>query len=449
MKRFVLLGAAVLGLVPFHARAQNDAQPPAVEMDDPAKPDDKSPKVDCFPMMQKAEAAFAKAKSLSFKVHCYSTGGIALRSPEVNATVRMVRTDDEGKPESKDEAYKRRKRGEKVGFEWSFDVRGTARTPGQATPSDLTSWFDGKNVRSIRAKDKQVIESEWDNNDEPMNDGAGWALAWATRWKGMISGPFSDKDSAAPTRYEGEAVIEGVACDVVYVDYSESSDPTLFDAWWYLGKEDGLPRRMDMHFIDQGKGDGFAVTVLSDLKIDSQIEKAALAAAIPDGFETKKIAAPERKQARGGGGGGMPSQSAGPQVGQAAPDWTLTDAAGKEHKLADYKGKVVVMDFWATWCGPCRQAMPGVQAIHEKYKAKGVQVFGLDCWESGDAPKYMKDQKFTYGLLMKADDVAGKYGVSGIPTLCVVGPDGKILYIQTGFEGEAAIEAAIEKGLRP
>jgi thiol-disulfide isomerase/thioredoxin len=229
----------------------------------------------------------------------------------------------------------------------------------------------------------------------------------------------------------------------VYVDYSDTSDPTLFDAWWYLGKEDSLPRRMDMHFIDQGKGDGFAVTILSDVKADAAIDSGALTAVTPEGFEVKKIAAPERR--RNGGG---PAPNPGPKIGQPAPEWTLTDAAGKEHKLADYKGKVVVMDFWATWCGPCRAAMPGVQAIHDKYKAKGVAVFGLDCWESGDAPGYMREQKFTYGLLMKADDVAGKYGVSGIPTICVVGPDGRILYLQTGFEGEEAVEAAIERGLK-
>ena len=449
MKPLALAFAFVLALAPIHARAQDqpEGQPPAKGEGDDAKPEDKTPKVDCVPIMKKAEAAYAKLRSLTYKARCYATGGIAMRSPDVSGTVRMLRIGQEPEPETKDAAHQRRRRGEKPAFEWTFDIRGTTRAPGQPQPTSLLSWYDGSSVHSIREQDKQVVETGWDNSDEPMNDGAGWALTWATRWNGMITAPFADPAAPAATRYEGEAIVEGVRCDVVYVDYSESSDPTLFDAWWYLGKDDSLPRRLDMHFIDQGKGDGFAITVLSDLQIDTTIDKTALAAAMPEGFQVKKLVPPERPRIGGGGGGG--GGGSGPKVGQAAPEWTLTDAAGKEHKLADYKGKVVVMDFWATWCGPCRAAMPGVQAIHEKYKARGVSVFGLDCWESGDAPAYMKQQKFTYGLLMKADEVAGKYGVSGIPTICVVGPDGKVLYIQTGFEGEEAVEAAVEKGLRP
>jgi thiol-disulfide isomerase/thioredoxin len=231
------------------------------------------------------------------------------------------------------------------------------------------------------------------------------------------------------------------------VDYSESSDPTLFDAWWYIAKSDSLPRRLDMHFIDTGKGDGFSVTMLTDLKADGPMDKATLAMKVPEGYQVKTVEPPERKRAAGSRAAAP--KPAGPQVGSAAPDWALSDATGKEHKLADYKGKVVVLDFWATWCGPCKAAMPGVQAIHDKYKSKGVAVFGVNCWESADAAKYMKENKYTYGLLLKGDDVATKYGVSGIPTIYVIGADGKVVYQSTGFAGEEAVEAAIERGLKP
>ncbi|HYE02725.1 MAG TPA: redoxin domain-containing protein [Phycisphaerales bacterium] len=124
----------------------------------------------------------------------------------------------------------------------------------------------------------------------------------------------------------------------------------------------------------------------------------------------------------------------GPSIGDPAPAWTLKDSAGKEHKLADYKGKIVVMDFWATWCPPCKKAMPDVQKLHEAYKDKGVAVFGVNTWEKGDAAKYMSDNKYTYGLLMKGDDVAKDYGVTGIPVFIIVGPDGTVIYKEVGYD---------------
>ncbi len=394
--------------------------------DTQADDEDKGPKVNGAELMRKADAAFGAVKSLSYKARCYGVGGLGVRNPAVEAAVRLSRSDNK-----------------KDAFEWRFAARGTTRAAAAATSSPFNTWFDGSAIRNIREGDKQVIEAGWAQNDEVMKDGAGWPLTWIVRWGQMVHGAFPDPETSAGWRYDGEALINGELCDVVYVDYSESSDQSLFDAWWYLSKKDSLPRRLDMHFIDTGRGDGFAIIEITDIQTNNPIELASLASPVPEGFEVKKIKEPEKKP---GGGGGV-VKMAGPQVGQVAPDWTLKDPQGKEHKLSDYRGKVVVLDFWATWCAPCRAAMPGVQSIHEKYGPKGGAVFGLNCWESGDAPGYMKEQKFTYGLLMQADEVAATYGVSGIPAIFVIGPDGKIIYRSVGFEGEEALEAAVEKGL--
>ncbi len=134
-------------------------------------------------------------------------------------------------------------------------------------------------------------------------------------------------------------------------------------------------------------------------------------------------------------------------AGSIAPEWSLKDSSNKDHKLSDYKGKIVVMDFWATWCGPCKRAMPTVQKIHDEYKDKGVVVFGVNCWEQADPAQYMRQQKYTYTLLLRADDVAAKYGVGGIPAFFIIGPDGKVAFSETGFgpNSEKEIRTALDK----
>jgi peroxiredoxin len=115
-------------------------------------------------------------------------------------------------------------------------------------------------------------------------------------------------------------------------------------------------------------------------------------------------------------------------LGTAAPDFSHPDSAGKAHALGEYRGKWVLIDFWGTWCGPCVQALPTIQTIHEEFKDKGVVVIGLSCNEpkNADPARMFQQKKITYSLLLDAGKTAAAYHVSAFPTLLLIDPEGKI-----------------------
>lgn len=120
-------------------------------------------------------------------------------------------------------------------------------------------------------------------------------------------------------------------------------------------------------------------------------------------------------------------------VGSPAPDWTLKDARGRQHKLSDYRGKVVVIDFWAVWCVPCHRAMPGLQRLHDDLSRRGVVVLGISTGErGGDPARLMKDRGYTYGLLLNGETISEAYHVRGLPTIYVIGVDGRIIHAGFG-----------------
>jgi thiol-disulfide isomerase/thioredoxin len=119
-------------------------------------------------------------------------------------------------------------------------------------------------------------------------------------------------------------------------------------------------------------------------------------------------------------------------VGETAPDWKLTDARGRAHTLSEYRGRVVVLDFWATWCGPCARVMPRLEKLHRKYREQGLVVFGVNSFETGDPVAMMKKKNYTYGLLLKGEEMAPAYRVESLPVVYVIGADGRILYAHAG-----------------
>jgi len=131
-----------------------------------------------------------------------------------------------------------------------------------------------------------------------------------------------------------------------------------------------------------------------------------------------------------------------------APGFTLTDVQGRAVSLADFRGKVVVLDFWATWCPPCRREIPDFITLQSEFGSKGVQFVGIALDEPGNVKAFAQQNGMNYPVLLGDDDVAKSYGgISGIPTTFIIDRGGKIVNRFVGFRPREAFEKEIRKSL--
>jgi peroxiredoxin len=134
-------------------------------------------------------------------------------------------------------------------------------------------------------------------------------------------------------------------------------------------------------------------------------------------------------------------------IGQEAPDFSLKSPDGKAIRLRGLRGKVVLLDFWGTWCQPCARSMPTLQRLYDKYRGRGFTVLGVSLGEKeGDPAGFMRRMRLDYPILLKGDRLASRYRVSLLPSMYIIDRSGKIVYRQAGLnrDDEARLTAILE-----
>lgn len=133
-------------------------------------------------------------------------------------------------------------------------------------------------------------------------------------------------------------------------------------------------------------------------------------------------------------------------AGKKAADFTLGDLDGKQVALSSLRGRVVLLNFWASWCGPCRTELPHIEKLHRELRGQGLSVVGINDEDVETVRRFMKEEGFTFTTVL--DDqgqTAELYEVSSIPQVFVIGRDGKIVVHYIGARSESDLRAALEK----
>ena len=123
-------------------------------------------------------------------------------------------------------------------------------------------------------------------------------------------------------------------------------------------------------------------------------------------------------------------------AGASAPAFQLDSLAGAPVSLADYKGQVVMLNFWASWCGPCRQEMPILEQLHKQYRTKGFSLVGVNVEpDSKAALKWLKSTPVSFPILFDRGSVASKlYEVQGMPNTVIIDRQGRVRFIHRGYK---------------
>jgi cytochrome c biogenesis protein CcmG/thiol:disulfide interchange protein DsbE len=134
---------------------------------------------------------------------------------------------------------------------------------------------------------------------------------------------------------------------------------------------------------------------------------------------------------------------------KSAPDFALQDSAGTVVKLSDYKGKVVLLDFWATWCHGCKTEIPWYVEFQDRYKADGLSAIGVSMDDSWDPVRsFLAEHKVNYPIVLTNDEVTKLYKIGEMPVTLLIDRDGKVADWHVGMVDKGIFEQEIQQLLK-
>ena len=270
-------------------------------------------------------------------------------------------------------------------------------------------------------------------------DGQEKVLYWGTPYSGgtRLVGrmfpaflyPFFDPESLAGeiealgVDWEGEGDIDGVACDWIRVEYEGDEE----DSRWCVGYEDHLPRAME--WISPEGGSSLRI---SNLAFPADPDFPGLE--LPDDVTLEEV-------------------TIGPPPGTAIESWSLARPDGTRVTSDELRGQVVVLDFWATWCPPCRAELLALDGLLQDFRNQRVTAFAVNTMEAldpGDPESFATELRISFDVLLEGDQLHQQLAPGNLPALAVLDSRGRIVGVTAGYLGEDSdryIRRLIERAL--
>ncbi len=489
----------VLPVAPVVSRMENIAQDAPAAQDKPAGQDKPAPlpeapaasqeAPDCRQLFEDALKAVTGLKSGSYDARFFGMGLVEDKAPKIKGSVVFA-------PIGGDDPL-----GAKV------EIRGGYGEEGKSNPFRLA--YDGTTCAILFEKDQVVFQG---NPREQRDVIRREEIRLLLKDYVPSDYQFQHALNAKTYKYEGKQDVEGVSCHVVSTEFEPEKSRNLpayyetrevFRARWFLAVDDHLPRRVEWKSaripdITGKHAEAGTALVLSNLKVNIALDakafelpKANPAPQPPAGSPPAETSKPQA----GDGGTHSPSGSADPgaasipaggvpaaanlppsldvpspddgtgkrtrkhdrlEEGELAPDWELADFDGKKHKLSDFRGKVVLLDFWATWCKPCILAMPGIEQLQQSYKDKGVVVIGMNVEDEVQVARdFLRQKPAKYPQLAEAGAVSRQYRIFGLPGFVVIDAEGKVTLRMSGWGSDSQqritdkLDAAVKAMAKP